>query len=143
MINIYRQPIKSTALAWRPGTTDLILTISDICPIFIGHSYTLKIIESATVEALSVPIMGDYRERVVDVPLRRRSLHATVTISSKQELPLPLGICLQVRHKASATLVCAVKVSLDTTNPGSATARLNAALANEKFAAIYGQVRPR
>ena len=34
-----RQLLKSVSLAWRAGATDLMLTLSEIVPIFTGHGY--------------------------------------------------------------------------------------------------------
>ena len=104
-----RQLVASTPLSWARGVSDLHVLLSRLTPIFMGHTYTLKVPESSTVEPLAISLVGEQASQLVDVPLRRRSYAAHVTLKSKDELPLPPGIRVQIRHRATAALVAARK----------------------------------
>jgi hypothetical protein len=111
--------IASQHLAWARNATDLHLPISkSITPdgyamgmadIFFGHTYTLRVLESASVQPLTVQLVAEESTQQINLPLRRRFYCATVTIKSKQQLPLPYGITVNVRHKETMTLVAAGK----------------------------------
>ena len=100
-----RQLVATTSIAWAPGATDLVTPISGLTPIFLGHTYTLKVVQSASVDELVVSLVGEQAAQIVDLPLRRRSFPLAVTLRSRQELPLPYGIKVRVRHRGTACLV--------------------------------------
>ena len=101
--------LASTSLAWARGATDLRQSISKMVDIFVGHTYTLRVLESPSVQGLSVPLVAEEGAQQINLPLRRRFFSALVTVKSKQELPLPYGIAVQIRHKDTMTLVAAGK----------------------------------
>ena len=101
--------LASTSLAWARGATDLHCPLSRLTPIYVGHTYVVRVLESPSVQALSMQLVAEEAAMTLDLPLRRRSFAATVVLSSKQELPLPYGIKVQIRHKETRALVAAGK----------------------------------
>ena len=50
--------LAATNLAWARSESDLYTVVSQLTPLFVGHCYTLRVAESASVQPLSVQLVG-------------------------------------------------------------------------------------
>ena len=94
-----KQLVQNSTVAWHPGVRDAIVHISALTKVFVGHTYTIRVAESDSVLPVALPVIVDEGEAIAELPLRRKSFDLTVTLRSREELPLPYGIKVLVRHK--------------------------------------------
>lgn len=94
-----RQLVHSTTIAWMPGSREAVCNLSKLTRIFIGRQYTIRVVDSDTVHPLAKVVIPNEGETIAELPVHRRSYSLTATLRSRDELPLPLGIKVQVRHK--------------------------------------------
>ncbi|KAL1508415.1 hypothetical protein AB1Y20_004524 [Prymnesium parvum] len=100
-----KQLVYNSTVAWHKGDKEASCHISALTRVFVGHTYTIRVSESDAVHPLALPFVVDEGEKIAELPLRRKFFNLIVTLRSRDELPLPYGIKVLVRHKKLDTVV--------------------------------------
>ena len=93
-------------LDWSGGKAELLQHLSKHAKLYVGQQYTLRIADSpfATADPLALST-EDWGGRPVPLAVRRIWHKAHVTLHTKQELPIPFGLQMRIKHVGLGVVV--------------------------------------
>ena len=99
------QLVASTTITWQPNQPSVVSKLSALASLFVGQQYTVRVVESESVLPVTLPVAVEHYAQELPLPLSRVWKRARVTLRSRQELPIPFGVRVQVRHKGLGCIV--------------------------------------
>ena len=99
------QLVASTTVTWLANQPNVVSKLSALASLFVGQQYTVRVIESESVLPVTLPVAVEHYAQELPLPLSRVWKRARVTLRSRQELPIPFGVRVQVRHKGLGCIV--------------------------------------
>ena len=97
---------RGSSADWSGGKTELLQHLSKHAKLYVGQQYTLRIADSpfATADPLALST-EDWGGRPVPLAVRRIWHKAHVTLHTKQELPIPFGLQMRIKHVGLGVVV--------------------------------------
>ncbi len=99
------QLVATTTVQWLHATPERIIELSTLASLFVGQQYTVRVAQSDSVLPVNLQAVIEHIPQLLPMPLPRVWHCAHVTLRSRQELPIPFGVRVEVRHKALNVVV--------------------------------------
>ena len=97
--------VATHTVTWPRDAPEAVADLSTLASLYIGQLYDIRVVESAAVLPVRLQCAIEPMPQLLPLPLSRVWHRARVTLRSRQELPLPFGVRVEVRHKALGVLV--------------------------------------
>ena len=107
------QLVATHTVTWPRDAPEAVADLSTLASLFIGQLYDIRVVESAAVLPVRLQCAIEPMPQLLPLPLSRVWHRARVTLRSRQELPLPFGVRVEVRHKALGVLVAVATAGED------------------------------
>ena len=101
------QLVATHMVTWPRDMPEAVADLSTLANLYIGQLYDIRVVESTAVLPVRLQATIEHIPQLLPLPLSRVWHRARVTLRSRQELPVPFGVRVEVRHKALGVLVAA------------------------------------